>query len=260
MNTTQNDLDKLYKEYLEKLLQDKEIVEKINSCTFSSPLFLNTNVPNGMLKEKKYKILFIGQQTKGWDSNFKNSDLELNNIPEFINELKKLYYNFNYGKRLDRKHYNGYLWQFQRKLLNTINNFSNSEFGLIWTNILRFDEHGGKIKDKRDIEKISYNKNYILRKEIEILKPDVVVFVTGPSYDSILNETFDDLKFIPVAEVSNDSKRFSILESKYLPIMSFRTYHPRALYQNKHLRSLREPIINFIANKLKSEFESKNHI
>lgn len=259
MNTTQNDLDKLYKEYLEKLLQDKEIAEKINSCTFSSPLFLNTNVPNGMLKEKKYTILLIGQQTKGWDSNFKNSDLELNNIPTFIEELKKLYYNFNYGKRIDGKPYNGYFWQFQRKLLNIINNSSNNEFGLIWSNILRFDERREKIKDKRDIEKISYNKNHILRKEIEILKPNIVVFVTGPSYDSILNETFEDLKFIPVAEVSNNSKQFSILESKHLPIMSFRTYHPRA-FINKYLKSLREPIINFIANKLRSEFESKNYV
>lgn len=253
MKNIQLELDKLYADYLKTIFSDNEIFDKVKSSNFSSPLFIDINVKNGLLIDKKFKLLFIGQQTKGWDSNFSNTNIQIDLIPEYLNELKKLYLNFNYGKRLNGKNYNGYLWQFQRALLNIVNTNSDNNFGLLWSNILRFDEHGEKIKDEKIIEKVAYNKNEILRREIEIIKPDVVVFVTGRYYDWLLEKTFDDLTFNQSINKDLNTNKLTILESKYLPKLSFRTYHPRPLYENKQLRDSRGIIIETITKIIKDE-------
>ena len=246
MEKQQLQLDNLYQQYLKTIFSDKALVEQMESFGFSSPLLIDMNVKQGMIAEKKYKLLLVGQQTKGWGSKIKSSDLETDSldISNYIDHLKQHYINFNFGKRLDGKTYRGYFWQFQQKLLKRINQSLSDNFGLLWTNIIRLDEKGGKIKDERLLKKIAYNNNEILLNEIAIIKPDVVVFATGYGYDKFLKMTFPDLKIISSSNEDLLKKELAMLESENLPKLSFRTYHPKPLYLN--CSEVRKPIIDSI--------------
>jgi hypothetical protein len=252
MENTQEQLDKLYLHYLDNIISDIEVFEKIRNFTFSSPLFIDLNVKNGLIEIKKYKVLYIGQQTKGWLNKEERKDLRIENHSEYLKALRKNYLEFNYGDRLGGEKYNGYLWQFQRPLIERINKKNKDNFGLLWSNVLRIDEEDDKITDEQLIEKIAYNNNEILRKEIEIIKPEVVVFVTGQYFDWLLKKTFEDLEFQSSINNNLNLNKLAVLKSKYLPILSFRTYHPRPLYQNQYLSVSRDEIINTIAESIET--------
>ena len=80
---------------IDKILSDIEVSEKINNYTFSSPLFIDLNVKNGLIANKKYKVLYIGQQTKGWLNKEERKDLRIANHSEYLNALRKNYREFN---------------------------------------------------------------------------------------------------------------------------------------------------------------------
>jgi hypothetical protein len=255
MQTIQKQLDNLYLDYFDNILSDVEISEKIRNFTFSSPLCIDLNVKNGMISDKKYKVLYVGQQTKGWFNKEERGKIDINIHVEYLQALRSLYKEFNYGDRLEKAKYNGYLWQFQRPLIERINEMNNNDFGLLWSNLLRIDENQDKITDINLIRKIAYNNNEILRREIDIIKPEVLVFVTGRYFDDLLKLSFDDIQFQSSINSVLNINKLALLKSKYLPILSFRTYHPRALYQNQYLQSSREIIIDTIAETILKERE-----
>ena len=92
--------------------------------------------------------------------------------------------------------------------------------------MLRHDSFGeGKIPYEIE-RKITYNNNYILRKEISILKPDTIIFATGPNYDYILENSFTGLEKI---QFKNEFVReICLLKHKELPEKSIRVYHPNS--------------------------------
>ena len=75
----------------------------------------------------------------------------------------------------------------------------------------------------------------LARRELEILKPDACVFLTGPNYDFVLDASFPDIKrerLLPGVE----SRSLAKLSSPVLPKSSFRTYHPSYLGRNREAR------------------------
>jgi len=251
MNNIQKNLDSLYDSYLDSILGNADIVEGISSSKYSSPLFISLDVKNGYIKDKKYKMLYVGQQTNGWFDKKDWNGLNINNHKDYREALKTLYYEFNFGDRLYGKKYSGYLWQFQQLLTAKINDENQNNCGIIWSNLVRLDENLNKINENDMLEKIAINNNEILRKEIEIIQPDIVVFVTGYSYDWLLKKTFNDIQFHQSDNGNLNINKLAILQSEFLPKYSFRTYHPRALYQNRYLRSSRNIIIETIAEEVK---------
>lgn len=85
------------------------------------------------------------------------------------------------------------------------------------------------------IDKIKAHQKDIFLKELEILKPDMVIFLTGNPYDSLFMDwqfdTSDNFfQEIPEAvEQGIDKWKFGRLNSPLLPKNTFRTYHPNYL-------------------------------
>lgn len=69
----------------------------------------------------------------------------------------------------------------------------------------------------------------VIKSEIKILKPDIVIFFTGPYRDKWIEHNFNDAKFLKT-ETSFSKWPLAQLVSKYLPEKSFRTYHPNYLW------------------------------
>ncbi|WP_192820895.1 hypothetical protein [Rufibacter sp. LB8] len=95
--------------------------------------------------------------------------------------------------------------------------------GFLLTELLRHD-YCCKSPRKEIIDKITFDNNRILRKEIEILNPDALVFLTGPTYDKHIRKTY------PMATFSNidhyPSNQVSIIENIPYINRAIRIYHP----------------------------------
>jgi len=224
MNDLQNKLNELYLEYLNKIFTDKILFDQISKFEISSPIFLNCNSEFGKYIDADYKVLYVGKETNYW---FNQSEREkcgllddVSNHEIYLQALTDLYKIFNIGHK-----YKTAIFTFMDILVEKLR-LNNESSGILWTNLLRHDHFGnGKVPFEVE-QKITYDNNYIFRKELEILKPDAIVFVTGPKYDYILEKTFPGIKYIAIKNMAVGE--ICLLEHNDIPQKSIRVYHPDA--------------------------------
>jgi hypothetical protein len=115
-----NDLLKLYTEWQEDF---REIVTRFGTAELHGPLLIS---PSDTYSQQKNRLLIIGQETYGW--NIEADDLE---------KQMKAYEDFNVGAG----YYSSPFWNVVRKVEKAI---SNSPYSCAWTNISKYDLHGGR--------------------------------------------------------------------------------------------------------------------
>ena len=158
--------------YKERINDFKHIVETFPDTDLAGPLLMS---PNKKYEIQAKRLLIIGQQTNGWTY--------------YINDVEKqmgTYEGFNLGI----KYYSSPFWNITRKLENAI---GIQEYSCAWTNINKYDFNADKPygKYENEIKKI----DNILIKELEIIKPDICVFFTGPSFDYRIKSIFTGVLF-----------------------------------------------------------------
>ncbi|WP_207492507.1 hypothetical protein [Aridibaculum aurantiacum] len=179
------------------------------------------------------RILFIGQECDGW----------IGWTVDKFEELNNKYIDFGLSKKGDRTVF----WQYVY-YVNSILNPNNAEGNnFLWTNVSKFCMWDGKPLDWTT-HQTTVKHFDCLKEEIRILKPDVVLFFSGPFYDDKIKLQFDtDISF---EQVDNEIplRELAILKNENLPKHTYRTYHPKPmqmLYKTGHLE--------IILNKIKSE-------
>ncbi len=178
---------------------------------------------------KSKKVMICGQETQGWGNEFDTS-------PESatIEALQQLYDNFvNVGG------YNSPYWQFVNSLKKACTNVS-----FVCNNIVKIGKKYGAGCDDR-LNELSLKYFPVLREEIVVLKPDVILFLTGPNYDWRIRNALGNFNFNPVGGI-NKLVRISFCDTS-LPV-AYRCYHPRYLRVSKQENIVRS---FFIENVLK---------
>jgi len=222
MNDLQKQLNDLYFDYLKTIFTDKELFQQVLNFEISSPIFLDCNAEFGNYLDSNFKILYVGKETNYWFNEKEREDsgllTDISNYEKYIQALTDLYKTFNIGHNYKRA-----IFTFMDIFVEKFRNI-NGKTGILWTNLLRHDYYGnGKVPPEVE-QKITFDKNYIFRKEVEVLKPDAIVFVTGPNYDHIIENTFVGLKKVTI---ENESEReICFLEHENLPKKTIRVYHP----------------------------------
>jgi len=223
----------LYEDYFvnNQPIQDEELLE------FSTPLLLRVSES---YESAKLKVMIVGQET--FEFYGKYGAFLLNHSP--VEYAQDIYTKF---VKEESKNYNSPFWDYLNRL------FEGSDSSWIWNNVFKLEtveylsdeKYLGK---KVSLSVLSKNKNYrhlidkikllqkeIFLKELEILKPDVVIFFTGNPYDSLFmdwqfdtqNDFYQDIP--EVLEMGIDKWKFGRLSSPLLPVKTFRTYHPNYL-------------------------------
>ena len=202
--------------------------------TFSRP-FIGGVCDNSGAGKKN--IMIVGQEARDlkdygkslkeyqmWSISFLSSQLEKREHLE-NKECKKLSSPF---------------WEFIRKI--------KCYFFDYWTNIdkLHLISKGKTERLEEECEKVLNNKysndKSIFEMEIEIIKPAVIIFLTGPDYYKTmgyaLGTSFDDKPMLtknqskPIVNITDKLREYSYVES------AFWTYHPNYLNMNNKIHNV----------------------
>lgn len=195
-------------------------------------------------RKAKRKVLFVGQETNGWDSfkltldmfNHQDEEVRRENVVDF---LQWMYEDLRHHRKYDHTPF----WKGMRRLYQAISPGGGDD-GFLHTELVRFDY--ANMRPPHNIESLLQREYNVLPWEIFTLAPEVVIFFTGPEYDERLRETFhrvggsgNSLSFEPINDFKPNT--LSRVVHPQLPFHTYRTYHPNySLHYNE--QSIFNPI------------------
>jgi len=164
------------------------------------------------------RVMIYGQETNNWFGEF-NSDIPitLNNYDTFINKGEC----WSYG---------GQFWNGVARFITKIKEkYPEKKIEIVSNNIVKIgklNEKGFPPKYIYEIERSHFN---VIPEELKIIKPNVVIFFTGPNYDSVITDNFGKLEFETVSGFSSRwLSKVNLTDVEF----AFRTYHPNYLWRN----------------------------
>lgn len=182
------------------------------------------------------KIMFFGQETNEWNGVFEEG-IDIDSVTNVYDEfyLQKGYE--KYGKPF---------WNFVRSLKNIE---SEKKIGYIWNNVLKIG--------KSDVGTpqqglINYTLDFfnVIPQEIEILKPKVLLFLSGHTYDEHIKKSVGNFTVVPI--VGFTTNELCILKFDDINVdLAIRTYHPGYLQRmGEKRKTIAETIKNLIKNQI----------
>jgi hypothetical protein len=175
-----------------------------------------------------FKILFIGQETYSWAGDIVTDiNNEVNRYKQFVNmEVSTPFWNCIY------------------RINEQLNQNQNNNFQ--WTNISKFCNVKPPYPLSFDVHTKTVEHFNVLKEEIEILKPDVIIFFSGHSYDDKIEIQFkENLEFLSVFD-EIPKIELARIKGSCLPEHTYRTYHPNYLQRSK-----KKYIIDFLLSKIR---------
>ena len=193
-------------------------------------------------ESSKIKLLVVGQETLRWQYEPECSVAGGEAIKSFsdfcraadgVTAMRSRYRSYGLGRQYPKM--NSPFWRGFRALDAALNPEVDSA---LWTNVFKVNVSGSVVKNctRAEIAKLQKAQRGLLRHEVAVLKPDVVVFFTGPRYDSAIREEFPDVEFRQFdgnQEPAIPLSHLSLLRSSGLPFKAVRSYHPEYLQRSR---------------------------
>lgn len=221
---TNQQLKSVYENYLLEL----KSLTKEHASNFSYPLLMKVFSD---YEKAKHKVLYVGKETFGWCGTL--DDSQNLNVDELMNDYEEFEFAKNYHGR------NSPFWRFIRTCHNKLNSESLPN-GLLWTNFSKCDSNG--TTPEYNLQKLN-NKGFdLILNEIQITKPDVVIFITGWDYEPQFQRVFNGLEYKTIEE----NYLYQCVHST-LPTHSYMTMHPNGLQFRKKFDSTLTQILDKIA-------------
>ncbi|MCP9237967.1 hypothetical protein [Lewinella sp. JB7] len=193
------------------------------------------------------RVIIVGQETNTW---YNQTEDDLKNI--FLSdvnciEAEGLHQRYDHFIKNHASRYGGKFWQFTRKLYKEdilrLNGGSSSWISHVWINLFavesctnKSDTEGRPTKNRELAQAIYELQQDLLAKQIEILHPSIVLFLTGPNNDCILQKSafvncevdfiaVDESKCLNSRMLAEIRIRSSVENAESLPTY-IRSYHP----------------------------------
>ena len=239
-----NEINKQLREMYQN--EQEEVILFSNKCEASwlnderpsdeSWFIYQTSYVPDLFTESTIKLLAIGQEAYGWGT---DATTPIDESMQHTEKFLKTQYNTNFYQYVNDL----------SELLNGAKYHSNEASA--YSNLFKISNDSYPkylIKSNWQLAEEYCKQFNTLKKEIEIIKPDVVLFLTGPVYDYYLKAMFEGVEYSTVdQELSlNACARLSHIS---LPSNTFRLYHPS--YANRKRNFLWKPVIDRIAKLVK---------
>jgi len=181
--------------------------------------------------ESEIKIMIFGQETNGW---FEEKDVSIEKLQILYDEF------FNKGEAWT---YGGQFWNGVNRLIKSLQQkYPEKKIKLIWNNTVKIGKKKEKGMPPDYIYEIERNFFRVIPQEVQILKPNIIIFFSGPNYDNIIKDNFGEMNYQTCSLFS--SRELGMVEFPGVQ-NCFRTYHPNFLFRNNiddYLESIVESI------------------
>ena len=219
---------------------EKEDGLNVTGNMATHPLLIKTDED---YEKTESKIMILGKETNGWCKDEINEGIFEKGIgiDSIINVYDKFY--LQNGSPKYGKHFFNFVKLIKSKL-------SKKNVGYIWNNVLKIGKSDVGTPQQGLINYTIDSFNVIPR-EIEILKPNVLLFLSGPKYDEYIEKTIGKFNVIPIEGFTLNE--LCILKFDDLNVdLTIRTYHPQKLcFLGKQRKDeITEVIINLIENQI----------
>lgn len=195
-----------------------DTIKALSSKGLTNPLLIRFK-DEASYKKADLRVMIFGQETNGWKGDLGQKSPE---------ELLERYSDF-YGSEKcfnTRKHF----WNALKDYQNTIKEHNrNISVEFVWNNILKIGLSDSKGHPAPELISLQKKVFPVISEEINILKPDAIIFFTGPKYDKYIRLEWAD---IVKSEIDDwDTRVLTKIKSNFLPEKTYRTYHPNYLYR-----------------------------
>ncbi len=181
--------------------------------------------------DAEIRLMVFGQETNSWYDEFHN------NLEAIIGTYDSF---FNGGECW---RYGGQFWNGVSRFINLLQaKHSDKKIKIVWNNIVKIGKYNDKGFPPDYIYEVEREHFSVIKEELEIIKPNIVLFFTGPNYDSVIHDNFGKLEKQALAPFSERQVSKIKLDSVDF---AFRTYHPNYLWRND-IDSYFDRIINEI--------------
>lgn len=216
--TLQTRLNQAYSSIVDR----DQVIERLSDFESPDAILRELNGPfliasNDQYEKATPKVVIVGQENNYWlDCDFLTflSDQTLDDALDVYRKFDIAEYGHgSFGR---------YFSIFRDRIYGTITD--ENRRSILWNNLFKLN-HDGKSSISSPHEKaILQIQGELFVDEIEILRPDVVIFLTGPNYDHIIQRFYPDTEFQEVD--GHPLNEVAMVNSERLPKLCFRTYHP----------------------------------
>ncbi len=220
----QEQLNELYLSKWENYcMQIKPIVEGNFDVKPTNPLLIS---PNNDYESADIRVMIFGQETNDWEKIFNPNSNPNDKITELLNVYNQFYNLAGYVSHRRRHFWDGF--RLFKKILG--DKYPNKRISYVWNNIIKIGKAGNPNNPPEFIYNIERNYFSVVEEEIKILKPHIILFLTGPNYDEYIkyklpNAIIKQLLKFPIKKMA----KVQLSNVNY----AYRTYHPRYLYMQK---------------------------
>ena len=192
--------------------------------------------PSAEYEYAAIRVMIFGQETFTWGGEFQQYGI----TPSVTGLLSlfDLFVNEDWGS-------NTPFWRFVSWIREYLRDERCNNIALIPNNLVKVGRNGQTGFD-RDVFVASQRLNLINR-EIDILHPDIIISLSGPSYDNVIKDIFGDYR----EEIIDLDIRLSSLHIDNLSIPFYRLYHPKYLNISGNTERAKREVLNII-NKITS--------
>ena len=200
------------------------------------------------------KIMVVGQETHKWEWH-KNDEEKDPGYPitmplsEYVSILMARYQRKHWGKVFKASSF----WKAADQIYENLNDYpGRPDIGYLWNNIDKVDCNGGPLSEMT--RKNVWDCFFVLKEELKIIKPDIVIFFIGQRYDALLKEK--GCKVIPLPEkMQIDFEWLAKIEwDGVLPYNSYILAHPNRLRRAKKIEYI-DTVVDLI-KQAKAQFEN----
>lgn len=229
MNDINSHLAQLYKEkfntgnpcFLE-LLRAYRRKKVIYKPTY--PLMLK--VDEKRVAEADIKIMIFGQETNSWEFKVSQTTVAVNQSHAIVDETVDAFTD-KYSHFFYKEYHRSPFWHGIYRIKRNIHNLMpTKKVEYIWNNVYKI---GNMLKNQNrpssDIIRLQDKNFNVITKEIDILQPNILIFLTGYHYDNRLYDLFTVSQKASI----NHINPYELMTFKSDNLLSYRTYHPNYL-------------------------------
>lgn len=205
------------------------------------------------------KVMVFGQETNSWTG--KNDDFGVPPSPVFSSDVSMeavmgIYEDFYTSYYQDGTFsYNGTRYGTFHYGLNRFTALLNAAFpdkrtAYVWNNLVKIGKSQGAGFCGEEIYSLGKNCFSVIRKEVDILKPDLLLFLTG-TYDGRIRDNWHDAQFSALSSYAvNEAAQ---VMSSGLSVPAYRTNHPSARLPKGEMEARYRAIIDDFINICKND-------